>query len=184
MKTQCNRVRANLDRLLDGDLPDAEQAELAAHLDACPECREELNRERQAVMTMAELPNLTCPDHVIRRVEETTSIQNPEPSLADRLRDLFTSLRWKPLSAALPIIVAVILVALLYPTKKTPESSAYSEEEVQIAKKQAAWTLSYVAQTINNAQEKTVEELVRESLRSMIRTRLRDAVQKTEGDQS
>jgi anti-sigma factor RsiW len=184
MKTQCNRVRDNLDRLLDGDLPDAERTELTAHLEVCPECRKELNDQQQAAMELAELPSLTCPDHVVRQIEENTAIPNPGISLADRLRGLVDSLRWRPLAAALPIVVVILLVALLNPTKKAPDSPTHSEEEVQKAKKQASWTLSYVAQTINNAQDKTVEELVRESLRSMIRTRLRDAVQKTEGDNS
>jgi anti-sigma factor RsiW len=184
MKTPCNEVRANLDRLLDGDLPDADQAKLAAHLEACPECREELHRERQAMTAMAELPRLTCPDEVTRRIEETVAIEERQPSLAERLRGLGDTLRWRPLAAALPVAVAVLLAVLLYPTKPTPDSAAYSEEEIQKAEKQATWTLSFVAQTINNAQDKTVEDLVRESLRSMVRTRLRDAVQKTEGDQS
>jgi anti-sigma factor RsiW len=184
MKTPCNEVRANLDRLLDGDLPDPEQAKLASHLEACPECREELHRERQAMKALAELRHLACPDHVTRRIEEAVAVEERQPSMAERLRSLADRLRWRPLAAALPIAAVVLLAVLLRPTSPSQDPAAYSAEEIQKAQKQATWTLSFVAQTINTAQEKTVEQLVRESLRSMIRTRLRDAVQKTEGDQS
>jgi len=184
MKTQCNEVRANLDRLLDGDLSDPEQARLAAHLETCPECREELHRERQAMTAMAEMPLLSCPDHVVRRVEEAVASHDRAPSLAERLRGFINSLRWKPLAAASPIVAMVLLFLILKPTGNAPDSASYTEEEIQTAKKQASWTLSFVAQKINNAQEKTVEELVKENLRSMVRTRLRDAVQRTEGEQS
>jgi anti-sigma factor (TIGR02949 family) len=184
MRTQCSEVRANLDRFLDGDLPDPERARFAAHIEACPECREELQSERQAMEAIEGLPRLTCPDHVIRRLEKTVAVQDRGPSFAERFGDLIKGLRWRPLAAALPIAAAALLLVLLRPGENTPGSAPYSDEEIRKAEKQATWTLTFVAQTINSAQEKTVEELVRESLRSMIRTRLRDAVQRTEGDQS
>ncbi|MCK4303647.1 MAG: zf-HC2 domain-containing protein, partial [Candidatus Eisenbacteria sp.] len=69
MKSQCDKIRSELDRFLDEDLPNRDRLRVAEHLKNCPDCRAELERERQLMDAMAELPRLRCPERVIQQIE-------------------------------------------------------------------------------------------------------------------
>lgn len=185
MKEQCNRVRDKLYRFLDGDLPDEESKEVEEHLKICPGCLNELERGQELDARIKDLPQLQCPDRVVRGIEETTLSSEQESRLLERLRGWFEATRWKP-AAAIAVVTAVIVAAVLYPTGQTddPSRGTYSADEIEKARKQATWTLTYVAQTIEGAKENAVEDLVRRELPRLIRGRLREATRTDNGGES
>jgi 5-hydroxyisourate hydrolase-like protein (transthyretin family) len=50
----CQRIQDQLQRFLDGELAEAAQEEVQAHVEACPECREELQQLAQVISILDE----------------------------------------------------------------------------------------------------------------------------------
>jgi len=65
---KCARARARLERHLEGDLTRSQRARLAAHLERCRACSEELEALRRVVGLVRGLPDPPPPAHLAERV--------------------------------------------------------------------------------------------------------------------
>ena len=64
----CNEVTRRLDDYLDGEMDTTTASALRAHLDACPDCREQFAPLLSAVEGLGALPELAAPEGLVEGV--------------------------------------------------------------------------------------------------------------------
>lgn len=177
----CNEIRSQLDRYLDEDLTADERFGIEKHLDVCPDCRTVARSDSDLAKAIAELPDISCPDSVVRRIEEAT-VGRPAPTRSiGRLREFLTPHRW---GVALPAVLASTIVILFLVTNR-PERTAEippSTTGTQLAEKQARWALSYVVQKIEEDGRQRTGEFVQHDLPVVIRDCLNKAIPDLRGE--
>ena len=98
----CAQVRAHLGDHLEGDLDGSVRAQVDGHLEACPNCANELQELRSTVALVRSLPDLAAPvglaDAVMRRIEDGEG---------RRQRLSFSVRRWIDPRLALPLAAGV-----------------------------------------------------------------------------
>jgi anti-sigma factor RsiW len=119
-------TEALLPWLLNGTLDDSERAGVEAHLQSCPQCRAELDRQRAMMSLYAAIPvDTPAPDASLARVLARLD-EAPARGAIDRLR---SALRWWQLGAALQLGVILALGATLWlqllPTAPGDASTPY-----------------------------------------------------------
>lgn len=189
MKRPCERARALWDRSVDGELSDHDRIQVTEHLKTCPNCRAELQGERQLARVLAGLPHLHCPDRVIQNIVTTTGLQNQRTTRIRGLRHLrearalLEAFRRRRVPAGFAALAVVILVSLIFAFggRRGSLQHSFSDEEILRARKQAGWSLAYVIQTIDGTQGRVLEGILRKDLPQMIDDRIRDAVPTVKG---
>ena len=112
----CHETRERLSGLLDEALDASERAEVGAHLDACPDCRRELDQLRATVSLLSRVERPRAPVGFVDRV---MAAAHPVPWHRRLGRRLFLPLGIKlPVQAAAMLVIAVLGVYLL---QRTPE---------------------------------------------------------------
>ena len=112
----CHETRERLSGLLDDALDAPERAEVAAHLDGCPNCRRDLDRLRATVSLLSRVERPRAPLSFVDRV---MAAAHPVPWYRRLGRRLFLPLNIKlPVEAAAMLVIAVLGVYLL---QRTPE---------------------------------------------------------------
>jgi anti-sigma factor RsiW len=132
----CEQIRQNLLAYLDGEMSDAERAQIEAHLATCPGCAAELERMQALRMNLfdavpAGLEHLRLPRDAEAQIRERLRrARRGRRGLLDGLAGL---LRPRPglIKAAIPLLVVVLLVStLLFGTEPIPVSA---QETVVVA---------------------------------------------------
>jgi len=112
----CHETRERLSGLLEEALDASERAEVGAHLDACPDCRRELDQLRATVSLLSRVERPRAPVGFVDRV---MAAAHPVPWHRKLGRRLFLPLGIKlPVQAAAMLVIAVLGVYLL---QRTPE---------------------------------------------------------------
>jgi len=104
---ECERMETRIGAWLDGELPPAEAAEVAAHLERCPACAAELEGLRQlGAAIRRELPRLAAPEalRAAVRAEAAAPPASPPPIALRRRR---AAPRWLALAASVLLLVGV-----------------------------------------------------------------------------
>lgn len=112
-------TEALLPWLLNGTLSQAERAEVDAHLQACPQCREELARQRElmAAYRASPLPEAQLDgEAALARLRTRLRADAARPTLPQRLvaRGRALAARWWPATVALQMGVILALGASLW----------------------------------------------------------------------
>jgi predicted anti-sigma-YlaC factor YlaD len=164
------------DRFLDEDLSGQEMSRVKEHLAECSACRLELQKEREVITLFEHLPELRCPEGVLRKIETATLVEEKEAAPIRKSKFVFTPLRWPASSAVLAAAVIILLVVVLFfPGQKTPPSAQFSRVEVVNARNAAKWSLAYAAATMSQENKKIVEGALGEYLPRTVRSSLRNA---------
>jgi hypothetical protein len=100
----CRVARPKLSAFLDGDLEASAARAVSSHLEACGECRADLDSLRGTLEALADLPRVTCPEPIAERVRERLEVERRGPGLA---------LIFRPRWAARPLILPSLLPACL-----------------------------------------------------------------------
>ena len=97
----------------DAWMSDAPSAEARAHLDACPECRERAEAEREIVAMVSALPLVSPAEGFADRVMQRVAMPDPFSlrSMAGIRRRLFATRRTAALAATLAMVVAGSMAA-------------------------------------------------------------------------
>lgn len=106
------RARRRLSEFLDGTLSDRARRGVAAHLDGCETCRNELRELRATVALLRSLPASEEPPYLATRILARVEAGDAAPSWRDRARDLADAVlanRWTPAACA----VAMLFVAAI-----------------------------------------------------------------------
>ena len=112
----CHETRERLSGLLEEALDASERAEVGAHLDACPDCRRELDQLRATVSLLSRVERPRAPVGFVDRV---MAAAHPVPWHRKLGRRLFLPLGIKlPVQAAAMLVIAVLGVYLL---QRSPE---------------------------------------------------------------
>jgi anti-sigma factor RsiW len=94
----CADVEAAFAKYVDGEAQGAEAAEIALHLDACPACRSDVERERAARALVRERRDALC-------CEAPAQLRSRCAGSAKRTS---TPPRWVPLSAVAALLLAIV----------------------------------------------------------------------------
>jgi anti-sigma-K factor RskA len=189
-----------LEQYLDGDLALAATADFERHLEDCPACRAEVEREGLLRHAFARLPELSCPPGVAERIERALAAAGPRAPRPWWSRLLAPGWRWRTIPAAAAAVAAVVALVLLVPRADGPTAPAgiaaaptsgveaatgreYTDEEIRTAREQARWCLAFTAHLVTDTETETVADVFREKLPRSIRNSLRRAAQVAEGDE-
>ena len=83
----CEEANQSLDAYLDGELEPGKQRELEQHLNACPECRELLEQQRQfRAFFTANAPRYKAPSQLKARVIARVRTERSQPKLITFVR--------------------------------------------------------------------------------------------------
>ncbi|MFQ6104978.1 MAG: zf-HC2 domain-containing protein [Candidatus Glassbacteria bacterium] len=163
MKGKCQEIRSLFDLFLDGDLPRNEALGVKEHLKECSACRSEMQKELDIVTILELLPQLQCPENLLRDIEAATLDRGKNDSRARRLGFGFKSFRWQLVSAGVAA-ATIIFLLLVHPLndRKEHKIAQYSQEEVLRARTAAKWSLTFTAKTMSGAEKDAVEEVLLE----------------------
>ena len=158
---RCRDIEMELAAYCGGELDSRERRLVRAHLDACPDCRTELAREKSLRQTLGSLPVIEADGDLDGRILEAI-----QP--ATRMT------RWtRPkirLTAAGGLIAAGLAVVLLLPSVRPPSEpeSPWTAEEMDAARQDVRYTLALTAEVINRTQKATVVDVFADRLPNAI----------------
>lgn len=174
MMDRCRDIERELAAFGSGELGRAEQTLVRDHLEDCPACRAELDREMKLRNTLGSLPTVSAPsdmDSLIRaavRSGENTS----QP-------------RWKRkrLTAAVALVAATLAVVLLLPGLRpsTNPDPAWSAEEMAAARQDVVYTLALTAKVIDRTRKDAVVEVFADRLPNAINESIKKVKLTTSG---
>ena len=148
MMSLCDETRLQLTEYAAGDLPAAEAAAVAKHLDGCPACRRELGTEQALRATLGSLPVASCPP----------GIGDFRPTAAPVRRR--SPLPWGVGFAAAAGRAAVLLGGFL---DREP-AAEFSAAEIAAARHDVIYTLGLAADVIERSQRETVVDVFGDKL--------------------
>lgn len=184
MNVPCHEFREMFDLSLDGGLSRKKRARLREHLKTCPACRVALEAEQEVTQILSDLPQFPCDDGVVSRIEELTIGHRKKSSRITKIFATDISVRWQILSVGFAA-TAIILLFTLHPIleQKDLETPQFTQEEVVQAKKQAKWSLAYLANKVSETEKEIVENVLLKDLPKMVRKSIKNAVPLLRGGQ-
>ncbi len=182
--TACESLAVELASYSAGELDQAEVTRVQDHLEICPECRAELQRERHLRAALSGLPLVTCPprvtDNILQEIgaAETQDVPRSRP---------FNQKWWAISGWATAAAVAALLMFGGWPQKEvsqvSPQGSEYSAEDIALARQQAAASLRLAAVILNHTERSTVQEVFGQALPTSLTRTLKIIVTPPEGGQ-
>jgi|GEM_PF-2805146 hypothetical protein len=181
MHTECEKMREWVDLLLENELGQREKEQLDRHLEGCETCRILLAEERSLIQGLRNLKTLPCPDEVVQSILRMTKpesmpwfkrIQEAIPRLTVR----------KPVYALAGVLAAAVLFWIMPKGGMRDTGSdlaldqTYDSRDLEKSKAQAEWTLLYVSQKLNQAQEKAVKDVVIQDLPKTLQNTIKKTV--------
>lgn len=180
MNQQCRKTRSLFGPYLDGDLGPKAIRRMDRHLEACPDCRNELQAEQQVANVLSALPEMSCPRRVDQRIMDRLAVEPRKERLAARLGRILGSPGWKTVTACAAALVVVMLFLPVAPESpsgtetalNTGDDGRISHQEAYQARQRAEASLAYVAQLIHKTEKETVNDILTSKLPKAIRNSL------------
>ncbi|MHC4598529.1 MAG: anti-sigma factor family protein [Planctomycetota bacterium] len=107
----CKALEEQLSEYMDGRLSEGERREIAAHLDACPDCREALEQLQKVVDLVGELPYVTAPEGLHEKILRQNLKVVPGEDKPFALPPRYS--RWLPLMRGVAAAAVLMLFAFL-----------------------------------------------------------------------
>ncbi len=161
-----------MEEFLDGLLPEKETSLVQEHLRECPRCLEELRAASSVLDALRTLPELRCPEHTLRLIEEATVRRQRTTSLLERLRDFPL---WQSASVAVAGAAVVCVLLLTFFDRDQPVVPAYTKHEALEARAVARESLVQVVGIINRTERKAVSGFLGDRLPGTLRKTIRSA---------
>jgi anti-sigma factor RsiW len=157
----CRDIELELAAYCGGELDPGDRRRVRAHLDACSNCRAELEREIDLRQTLGSLPVFSATgglDALILAAIEPT----PKETRWTRPRVRLT--------AAAVLVAAGLAVVILLPTMRpaSDPEPVWTAEEMDAARQDVRYTLALTAKVINRTQKETVVEVFADRLPNAI----------------
>jgi hypothetical protein len=127
----CTHIRPLLSAYHDGELDPAQQAEVKAHLAACPECTRALEDYRALGQDVRGLPNVRPPAGMQAEFETRLRKLNASPLFGARslsLRRALSAIAFAVALVALALGVYVVLQRMQLPERTVTVAAAYPED--------------------------------------------------------
>lgn len=187
----CTAMEILLTEYCAGELDPAEATLLEEHLSACAACRAELAREKYLRGQLDGLPLASCPSRVTDRI--LAGIEPPAPPARQPPSVLtLPAGRWTAAVGAVAAAAAVVL--LLFGTPSDPgregvltggdsAPTAYSEAQIDAARRQAEKSLLLTARILSQAERSTVKEVFGRTLPESLQQSIKLLMTTPEGGQ-
>jgi anti-sigma factor RsiW len=173
---QCNEL---LDDYLSGMLPFGRKLAFKRHLTICSSCRSNVRDNQIVRQSLQRLGIQRCPDEVVLRVFEILQIEPRSASVAPwvlRWSGVTFRYRWR-WALAMAIIIGVIILFSPEPRFRPSAEKQYTAAEIQQAKDQVKFTISWLHQvqtkTLQVLEEKILPDQIVKPLRSSLSTALK-----------
>ncbi len=163
MTGRCEHIEMQLAEYVSDELSGAERTEVEKHLTSCHACREEMSRELTLHETMDNLVEVACPATVSKTIlAEVTAAEHTSVSAS----------WWSRSSATLGLIAAAALLAVVLPSRTPtmntndfasafPETNSWTQDDLNRARLDLQWTLSYTAGIIENTERQSLASVLR-----------------------
>lgn len=184
MNTPCDKIQALFDRYLNKDLVGEERSKMKKHLKRCSSCQKVLSIEKELAQSLIRLPELKCSRTLLRRIQSCTICSQQKESIFEQLGFFLVFWHRRVITVGFAVAVVTLLV-LRYPAlhEEQSDSIIYTQEEILAAREQARWGLAYVANTINENEKKTIEDVFIDKLPKVVRDCIRNTVPLFKGGQ-
>ena len=162
--SRCGWVQENLDAYLEQELASDQHRQLEAHLEHCPDCRQELTLAQSLQAALHDLPEKACPS-AIRATVLARARGNRLFGLEVRTRErLFERLQayWRPALAA--AMLAGLLIGGTLLSFKEQQSAAFPPQEVAQAELDLKWTLAFIGSLTRRSTQTVVREVIPEEV--------------------
>jgi len=121
--------------------------------------------EKSLINSIKTIPEIECPEHIIRRIETETIGSRSEKSLIRKSNFQRISPAWRVAVATAAVVVVSVLMIINSPViKKKKVEYTYSKEELILAEKKAKWSLAYIATILNETERSVLEDVVMKQL--------------------
>ncbi|MCU0234763.1 MAG: zf-HC2 domain-containing protein, partial [Thermoanaerobaculales bacterium] len=151
----CAEVLDRLEALLDAEVDPGAAAELQAHLERCPSCREEWRRAGEIRAALRSLPRFEAPPRVGAALAAAAAGVCPR-------RERRSLMRARPAMIAAALAAAAALVVWLAPVLRAPRP-AVSAAEARAAAGEARLALGVLATVAQRTQGRVHERVLGES---------------------
>lgn len=172
----CTAVEIQLAEYCAAELDPTEVELVEKHLATCASCRAELARERYLRGQLADLPLVSCPSQVSRRIlAEISDDRQAHPSLPAAAG------RRAGLVGGLAAAAAAFL--LLFGTPDRPAEPEFTQAEITAARQDLKRTLILTARIIDRTERSTVKEVFGHTLPESLNQSLKTLMTTSEGGQ-
>ena len=150
---RCAHVLGLLEAWIDGDLDDAEAAEVRAHVEQCESCQTEQKLAEIMVAEFRALPEFDVPEKVLQTVRKRTRL-----TFAERLGAFVEPVKPRRVPALAAVAAVVVLVVVLSPWRRPPEPQ-YTDQEIARAVAETRLALAYVGSVARRAELRVKERV-------------------------
>jgi len=180
MNLQCNNIYKLLNEYINDTLSYKQKKIIFAHLKTCDACRKEYNKELTIIKAMKNMPLFPCPENVVRKIESQTYNKSKEKTILAKCFHWIFINKLRPITIGLAAVVLVVIILIpFYPlndSQKDSEETMYTTEEIQKAKKEAEWTLTYIGHVLNENNKKAVNNVLLDRFPKIIRESLKKSI--------
>ena len=175
MNRRCEDMQSLFDLYMNGGLSRKQRTILEDHLASCDECRHALAGERDIAEALRTLPLVECPDRVVERIERSLfPMAEVHRKPSGRRRHGF---QWATVSVGLAA-AAVAVLMLVEPLGEKAElaQEEFTEEQIQEARQKAKWSLSYIADVMNQKEKEVIENVFLKDLPTNVRKSIKHSI--------
>lgn len=106
-------LEEELSAFLDGELTLEDQARVSQHLDACADCRTDLQRLEETITLLRQLPSREAPKHLTDAAMRLVDARSRRVRWLSQLRRVFFEPVWPKLSLGIAALASIALAAVL-----------------------------------------------------------------------
>jgi len=174
---RCTYIKDLIERFFDGETNKKENREIQRHIKVCESCRKRIVLNQDISELMTKLPEIKCPDSVTQSIFAgiTEDSRKKNMSLSEELHQLFT---WKNAVVGVALSAAIVFLVIkpYRATSIVPTESAYEQNKIEEAKKQALWSLSFIGSKMNKSEMKAIKEVFYNNLPKTVTKSLEQSV--------
>jgi len=167
--TRCELATGMLTGYVAGELGPMEQAIVAEHLAECGACRAELAREQKLRALMSDVPAYRCPDELTAAISAAVDAEPAPERRRPRINRVHS---WTSTVAVTSLVAAAVLLVLVLPPSQPlldtaavndplPESTSWTQDELDRGREEAQWALAFTASIIDKAEKQTMADVMR-----------------------
>lgn len=176
MQLTCHEIRMMFEDYITDELCHSDRKDFQDHLDQCDNCRIELEKEQKIIQCLIKLPEFRCPEKVTRSIlERTVLTERRKFNLS--LKNLESIINWRSASISFAVLgIIAILVFSPFKENTIPMQTHYTADEIQKARQQIKWSLTYTAQKLQKTENKAIEEVIIQNIPKTIRDAIKNTV--------
>ena len=177
MPLMCHEIRIMFEDYIKDGLRHSDRKHFQDHLGRCEDCRNEFEKEQKVIQCFINLPQFQCPERVNRAILKETVFKEKR-KFYSYIKNLETHFNWRIASISFAVLgmVGVLVFSPFKENISIPAQTNYSTEEIQKARQQVKWSLTYTAQKLQKTENKAIEEVIIQNSPKTIRDAIKSTV--------